>query len=392
MKIAYVDCFSGISGDMFLGALVSAGASVEMLNEQLHTLQLPENFAVTAHKIHKGALAATQVEVAIEEHEHGHGHHHRHPAEIAGLIEASPLSARVKAASLTVFQKLAEAEAAVHGVAVEEVHFHEVGATDSIVDIVGAAIGLEMLAIERLYASALPYGSGTVNSQHGLLPLPAPATLELLMRGHAPVIPTSAKVELVTPTGAALLTSLATFEAPAMTLTATGIGAGQRELPWANVLRLLVGESETANPQGMVLLETNLDDMNPQMFGVVMNHLFAAGALDVFLTPIYMKKNRPGTLLAVIARKADEGALAHIILHETTTFGLRVQPVFRYEAGRRMQPVETAFGMVPVKVKILDDKDTQFAPEYEVCLRLAEEHGVSVLEVYQAAQNAASAG
>jgi uncharacterized protein (TIGR00299 family) protein len=387
MKVAYCDCFSGISGDMFLGALLDAGLPLDHLRGMLGLLKLPDPFEIGVSKVHKGAIQASLFDVRMEAHEHEHTHTHAHSrnfADIRELIGASSLSDAVKAASLGIFQRLAEAEAGVHGEPVDEVHFHEVGAVDSIIDTVGAAVGLEYLGIERLYASPLPLGSGKVNTQHGLLPVPAPATLQLLAAAHAPVVPSTAQVELVTPTGAAILASLATFEQPAMTLTGLGTGAGRRDLPWPNVLRLMLGETESGS-QPMVVIETNIDDASGQVLGHVMGRLFAAGALDVYFTPIYMKKNRPATMLSVVARKADEAALAHLILQETSTFGMRVQPIYRYEAGRSFQNVQTEYGEVPVKLKILDGKVVQAAPEYDICARLANDHQVPLMQVYAAA-------
>ena len=428
MKIAYCDCFSGISGDMFLGALVDAGLPVEMLEMELQRLGLPEKFSLKAAQVKKGAISATLIQIEIEneptthaapidhaetqehphEHEHDSEHHHDHEgdhdhlhqhepiqhehtqsrsmADIAGLIEASPLSSAVKATSLAIFQKLAAAEGKIHAEKPENVHFHEVGAVDSILDIVGAAIGLEILGIERLYASALPLGSGQVNSQHGLLPLPAPATLDLMRQAQIPVVPSPAHKEMVTPTGAAILATLATFEQPAMRITAVGTGAGQRDMPWPNVLRLILGETGSSSSHGeLILIETNIDDMAAQGFGQVMNKLFSAGALDVFFTPIYMKKNRPATMLSVIAPRLVEADLALIILKETTTFGMRVQPIGRYEAQREMRKVSTPYGEIDVKIKILDGKIFQAVPEYDICLKIADEQDVPFLKVYQAA-------
>ncbi len=436
MKIAYCDCFSGISGDMFLGALVDAGLPVEKLEMELQRLGLPEKFSLKAAQVKKGAISATLIQIEIKdepltgsdrmdheesnhaethnpEHEHDSEHHHGHDgdhdqlhghdhihhehthsrslADIAGLIEASPLSGAVKATSLAIFQKLAAAEGKIHAERPENVHFHEVGAVDSILDIVGAAIGLEILGIERLYASALPLGSGEVNSQHGLLPLPAPATLDLMRQAQIPVVPSPARKEMVTPTGAAILATLATFEQPAMRITAVGTGAGQREMPWPNVLRLIIGETGSSGSHGeLILIETNIDDMAAQGFGQVMNRLFSAGALDVFFTPIYMKKNRPATMLSVIATRLIESDLAQILLKETTTFGMRVQPIGRYEAQREMRKVSTPYGEIDVKLKILDEKIYQAVPEYDICLKIAEEQDVPFLKVYQAALAAGS--
>jgi pyridinium-3,5-bisthiocarboxylic acid mononucleotide nickel chelatase len=380
MKIAYVDCFSGISGDMFLSALLDAGLPFDLLRSEIAKLNLPEQVRLELTETHKGALRAASLDVIVP-----HSHHHRHLSDILNMIESSQLAEGVKQTAGRIFTLLAEAEARVHGEPVEHIHFHEVGALDSIVDIVGAAIGLEALGIERLYASPLPFGSGQVQTDHGMLPLPAPATLEVMRLAKAPLVPSQAQVELVTPTGAAILAVLATFERPDMVITTVGVGAGKRDLPWANVLRLMVGESPANGSQTMVQMETNIDDMNPQLFGNVMERLFAAGAMDVYLTPIYMKKNRPGTLLGVIARRQDEAELAKVILSETTTLGLRVIPVYRYEAQRQFQQVNTPYGEVKVKVKLIDGRALQAVPEYDDCVHLAAEQKTSLAQVYAAA-------
>ncbi|HEY9077944.1 MAG TPA: nickel pincer cofactor biosynthesis protein LarC [Anaerolineaceae bacterium] len=440
MKVAYCECNSGISGDMFLGALLDAGLPQSVLVSELDKLQISSEYKIEVYPVMKQALRALSFNVRLtsqaehvhqphkhheehdqehhhehahenehdHEHQHEHEHHHEHVHEheddhdhehhsnhahshqrnfqdIRQLIGNSGLSQKVKNTSLAIFQTLAEAEGRVHGVPADSVHFHEVGAVDSILDIVGTAVGLEYLGIEQLFASALPMGSGKVQTQHGVLPLPAPATLEILARVGAPVIPSQAQVELVTPTGAAILATLAKFEQPSMRLRGVGIGAGQRDLPWANVLRIILGEVDSAPGEGLVVLETNIDDMNPQLFTQVMEHLFATGALDVFMTPIFMKKNRPGTMLSVIAYKKDESSLAQIILRETTTFGIRVRPIDRHEALRNFSEVTTTFGKVRVKLKILDGKVILASPEFDVCARLAREAGVPVLQVYQAA-------
>jgi pyridinium-3,5-bisthiocarboxylic acid mononucleotide nickel chelatase len=385
MKYAYCDCFSGLSGDMFLGALVDAGLPIEALREAVDSLNLPEPVELRAEQTRKGALRACQVQVIT-----GESHHHRHLGDIQTLIEDSTLSDGVKRTSMAIFRVLAEAEARVHGTSIDHVHFHEVGALDSIVDIVGAAVGLEALEIDRLYASALPFSGGDVQTQHGKLPVPAPATLEILTSAHAPLTPSPAQVELVTPTGAAILASLATFERPNLVLTGVGVGAGQRDLPWPNICRLILGESAPEAEHPLVLIETNIDDMNPQFFGHLMNRLFAAGALDVYLTPIYMKKNRPATLLGIVARRQDEPDLARLVLAETSTLGMRVQPVYRYTAQREMRRVETAYGEVPVKLKLLDGRAIQAVPEYDACVLLAEQQNVPLAQVYTAALLAGS--
>jgi pyridinium-3,5-bisthiocarboxylic acid mononucleotide nickel chelatase len=377
MKIAYADCFSGISGDMLLASLLDAGLQLESLQEGISKLKLGEKIELRLSETHKGALRAASLEVIVPPSQH-----HGHLADILEILSTSQLSAYVKERTGQIFTLLAEAEARVHGKTIEQVHFHEVGALDSIVDVTGAVIGLEALGIERLYASPLPYGAGTVTSDHGLLPLPAPATLEVLRLARAPLTPSPAQVELVTPTGAAILAALATFERPDLTVTGLGVGAGKRDLPWPNVMRLILGESPTSGNNPMVQIETNIDDMNPQLFGHVMERLFAAGALDVYLTPIYMKKNRPATLLGVIARRQDEAALAELILHETTTLGLRVQPISRYEAQRSFRLVHTRYGDVKVKQKIINGQVLQSIPEYDDCVRLANENKVSLADVY----------
>ncbi len=365
---------------MFLGALVDAGLPLENLREQIRLLNLPEPVEIQVEETKKGTMRACSLSVIA-----GESHHHRHLSDISQMIEASGLSERVKRMSLAVFQTLAEAEARVHGSEIEHVHFHEVGALDSIVDIVGTMVGLEVLGIDRLYASAVPFSGGQVLTEHGTLPVPAPATLEILCKAHAVMTPSPAQVELVTPTGAAILATLATFDRPNLVVTGVGVGAGKRELPWPNIFRLILGESTAEAEYPLVLIETNIDDMNPQLFGHVMNRLFAAGALDVYLTPIYMKKNRPATLMGVVARRQDEPALARLILTETSTLGMRVQPVYRYTAQREMKKVTTPYGEVPVKLKLLDGRPIQAMPEYDACAQLAAEKNVPLAEVYTAA-------
>ncbi len=383
MKIAYLDCFSGISGDMFLGAMLDAGLPLETLTAELSKLGLDDAFEVSTERVMKGAMAATKAHIKMTRHEHAH----RHLSDITDIIKASGLDEAMQSRAIAIFTKLAEAEAKVHGTTVDHVHFHEVGAIDSIVDIVGAAIGLEALGIEMVYASRIPVGAGQVETQHGTLPLPAPATLELLTAANAPIRGAGIGKEMVTPTGAAILASQAVFGFPSMRLDRLGIGAGGRDLPWPNVLRLWLGESGgAAAHQGEVsVLETNIDDMAAEAFGHVMGRLFKSGALDVFLTPIQMKKDRPATMLSVIARVEDEPRLARLLLEETTTLGVRVQTFRRYEAERRRETVETVYGEIPVKLKILDGEVVMASPEYDVCAHLADENGVPLLDVYRAA-------
>lgn len=383
MKIAYVDCYSGISGDMFLAALLDAGLPLETLQAGIGRLNLPEKMELKLTEVRKGALRASDLQVIVPE-----SHAHRHLANILAIIDGSSLSEQVKTNTRKVFTLLAQAEARVHGTTVEEVHFHEVGALDSIADITGAMIGLEALGIERLYASALPYGTGVVETMHGRIPLPAPATLEVLKMVNAPLTPSDAETELVTPTGAAILGTLATFERPAMKISAIGIGAGKHDLPTPNVVRLLVGEIKEESSTEMVQIETNIDDMNPQFYGYLMDKLFAAGAKDVFLTPIQMKKNRPATLLGVIALRRDEAALAELILRETTTLGLRVLPIVRHEGRFELRQIHTVYGNLTVKDKILNGEVLQSIPEYDECVRLANEKNVSLAEIYRSVNQA----
>ena len=380
MKLAYCDCFSGISGDMFLAALLDAGAPLERMREQIALLGLDEAVDLRVEETHKGALRASLVTVDVAE-----SHHHRHWGDIAEMIGSSRMDEEVKRTALNIFRVIAEAEGRVHGVPADEVHFHEVGALDSIVDIIGAAVGLQSLGIERLYASALPYGTGQVNTQHGPLPLPAPATLEILASAHAPLTPSPAQAEMVTPTGAGILAALATFQRPDILISRIGVGAGRKDFPWPNVLRLWVGQSMPDADLPLVLLETNIDDMNPQFYGSLMARLFKEGARDVFFTPILMKKNRPATMVSVIARRSEEALLARILLEQTTTLGMRVQPVYRFEAEREFKQVDTPFGKIPVKIKIIDGRRIQAQPEYDACLAIAEANGVAVQEVYTAA-------
>lgn len=380
MKIAYVDAFSGVSGDMLLGALLDAGVSLERLTQALQELHLPEEIHLNLTQVQKGAMRASQVQVQVPD-----SRHHRHLSDIEAILSQSTLPEIVLQNSLRVFRLLAEAEGRVHGISPDEVHFHEVGALDAIVDVVGVNLCLHELGIERLYASALPYGQGKITADHGVLPLPAPATLEILAQAHAPFLPVSSPFELVTPTGAALLAALATFEQPSFRLERIGTGAGQRELPWPNILRVWIGSTPPEGDLPLVLMETNIDDMNPQVLGSVITQLLEAGALDVFFTPIYMKKNRPAVQVSLIARKSEEGMLAQLLLRHTTTLGLRVQPIYRYEAQREFHQVETPYGLIPLKVKLLDGKRVFAQPEYEACVQAAQTHQVPVMDVWQAA-------
>ncbi|MDB5171277.1 MAG: hypothetical protein JWN51_50 [Phycisphaerales bacterium] len=384
--IAYLDLPSGLSGDMLLGCLVDSGWPASRLEQTLSRLALPAGeWAVQIAQVQKGPLRAARVDVLAEE-----GRHDRRLADVRAIIESSDLPAVVRERAVAVFVRLATAEAKVHGTTIDQVHFHEVGAIDSIIDIVGAVAGLHDLGIDRLYASAVPLGHGWAETAHGRLPLPAPATLELLAAAGAPTRPAPGPGELLTPTGAAILCEMATFEQPAMSIQRVGVGAGQRDFPWPNVARLWLGEAESHGP--LVQLETNIDDMNPQLYAAVSDKLFAAGARDVWITPVQMKKGRPGVVLSVMGVAADETSLAEIILHETTTLGVRVLALpRRHEARREMREVATPFGPVQVKVKWLGNDAAGVTPEFDDCRRLAESAGVPVRTVHDAAVAASHA-
>ncbi len=385
-SLAYVDCFSGISGDMLLGALVDAGLRLELLEAELARLPLA-GYRLEVKRRESHGLSGAKLEVVLEADS---PQPERNLADILALIAASGLAERVRQRAAAVFTRLAEAEARVHGVPVEKVHFHEVGAVDSIVDVVGALIGLEALGVERLYASSLPLTGGTVQGRHGSLPLPAPATLELLAQVGAPTRPVPGEGELVTPTGAAILAELATFEQPPMRIGRVGYGFGRREFPWPNVLRVWLGQPMAGGliPDEVVLIETNLDDASPELLGYTMERLFEAGALDVYFAPIQMKKNRPGTLLGIIAPPAHAHSLVELVLAETTSLGVRLRPTSRLTVERREATVETSLGPIRVKLKRLAER-TVAAPEYEDCARLARQHGIPLAEVYRLALAAA---
>ncbi|HEV2489072.1 MAG TPA: nickel pincer cofactor biosynthesis protein LarC [Candidatus Acidoferrales bacterium] len=381
MKLAYFDCFSGISGDMVLGALVDAGADIGALEAELRKLKL-DGWKISAEKVERGAILATKVNV--EAHEH---HHHRHLSEILKMIEMAKLAPRAAERARRIFQRLGEAEAKVHNIPVEKVHFHEVGAVDSIVDIVGAAIGSELLGIDEFACSKMDVGAGRVKTEHGILPVPAPATAELLR--DAPTFSSGIEKELVTPTGAAIATTLATrfAEMPAMKLTAIGYGAGSADLKeQPNVLRLMIGESaeHAAGKQldaPVAVIEANLDDMSPQIYGYFVERALAAGALDVFSTPVQMKKNRPGQLVTLLCELANRDQLIDLVFRETTTIGVRMYEVRRQTLARESVPVETPLGNIRMKISRLNGTVLNAAPEYEDCQRIATEKGVPLKQV-----------
>ncbi len=424
-KLAYLECPTGIAGDMCLGALVHAGVPVEYLIEKLKALGLEREYQLRAEPVHRNGQLATKVSVdlLVEHHHHtGHAHHHgRHLPEIERLITAVGLPSQAEAWSLAVFRQLAEAEGAVHGIPPEQVHFHEVGAVDAIVDIVGTCLGLDWLGIEQLYCSALPTGGGTVRAAHGCLAVPVPAVLKLWEMRGCPVYSNGIERELVTPTGAAIATTLAADfgSPPAMTVQRVGLGAGSRDLPIPNILRLWLGEvrdsqaadddTEQTNRSGIQgaqsiylgnsspfletisVLETQIDDLSPQAIGYAFKALFAAGAVDVFTQPIGMKKSRPGILLTVICHPEQELRCQAVIFRETSTLGIRRSTQQRAILEREIQQVETEYGIVPVKVAWMGSEAGRFIanvqPEYEDCAALARKHNIAWREVHRLALN-----
>jgi uncharacterized protein (TIGR00299 family) protein len=383
MNIAFFDTFSGISGDMTLGALVHLGVPIEHIRSVADALSLAD-VAIDAEPRTLNGIVGTKVRIVDRAPDSRGGH--RAYAEIRALLDAAPLSSTVRARSQRVFATLAEAEGRVHGVPAARVHFHEVGAVDSLIDIVGTAAGLDHLDIDDIYVGPLPLGRGTVNTQHGALPIPAPATIELL-RGWS-VRPDDGDTELVTPTGAAIVAALATpGAAPAMCVRGTGYGCGDRVLSdRPNMLRIVLGEviAEAAHDE-VVCLEANVDDLPPELFEHAMEQLFAAGARDVFFTAIQMKKNRPATLISVLGDPADRDRLAGIIFRETSTIGVRYALQRRAILARETQTVETPYGPVAVRVARAPDGTINAAPEYESCRQIAETQRVPLKLIYRAA-------
>ena len=385
--IAYFDCFSGISGDMVLGALVDAGADLRAIETELRKLGL-EGWRISAQKVARRGIFATHVKVEAEEQ-----HHHRGLSIILKRIDEAKLAPRAAERAAKIFTRLAEAEAKVHQQSIETVHFHEVGAVDSIVDIVGAAVGFELLGVDEFACSAMDLGAGQVNTAHGLLPVPAPATAELLRAAGAPAFSSGVRKELVTPTGAAIATALSTrfAEMPVMTLRAAGYGAGSADLTEkANVMRLLVGDAAVAEPgerwdAPVTVIETNVDDMSPQIYGYFAERALAAGALDVFSTAAQMKKGRPGQLITILCEPERAAALIDLAFRETTTIGVRTHEARRKVLQRELLAVTTAFGDVRVKVSRMNGTVLNATPEYDDCQRIASERGVPLKQVMAAA-------
>ncbi|KEO80881.1 nickel pincer cofactor biosynthesis protein LarC [Tumebacillus flagellatus] len=414
-RTLYLDCISGISGDMLLAALVDLGADLQYVKRELEKLPVDE-FDLWVETVDKLGITAKKLGMRLPEagghghshahphahsheqadgrehghsHEHEHGHEHRKAAMILEMIRESELPERVKARSHAVFEAIAAAEGKIHGIDPSEVHFHEVGAMDSILDIIGACLALENLGVDDIHASPVPAGYGKIRINHGLYPVPAPATAELLM--GIPLAKSPAEGELTTPTGAGFLRALATRFGPLENFTVEGIGygAGTKNFPeHPNVLRALIGQAATSGRRETIhVLEAQVDDCTPETCGYVMERLFENAALDVYYTPVLMKKNRPGTLISVLCAPPDASKLEEILLRETTTFGVRQSVWSRRALERKFESVETSYGTVRVKIGSLNGRVLQATPEYEDCARAAREREVPFREVYAAALN-----
>lgn len=382
MKAIYLDCFAGISGNMFLGALLDAGLPEQYLREELNKLPVT-GYDLLVERIQKRGISAIYADVMLHKHDH---HHHRHLPDILAIIDQSALAGKVKDDSKKIFITLAEAEAKVHGTSIDQIHFHEVGAVDAIIDIVGAAIGLNWFGIEAIYTSKLQVGSGFVQCDHGLMPVPAPATAELLK--DIPYVSGDIAKELVTPTGAAIIAALGSGygRRPEHFIhQRTAYGAGAWELDIPNVLRLQVGEiaAEKQAGSGKTVIEANIDDLNPQVYDYVMDKLLLAGAADVWLTPVIMKKSRPATQLSVLADKQKLGEITNIIFTETSTIGLRFYDVERTVADRKTIEIETEWGRVPVKVSSQAGTVINISPEYDICRNLAHANDIPLKRLQQ---------
>jgi uncharacterized protein (TIGR00299 family) protein len=411
MKIAYFDCFHGAAGDMLLASLLDVGLDLVTLEQILAALSL-DGYSLEWQRVTSHHVGGSQLRVRVDDSQPN-----RTWADIRAMLETSGVPQRARSWALAAFTRLARAEAAIHGVAIDAVHFHEVGAVDSIVDMVGFCVGLELLGIEQVYASALPLGGGWVHTQHGWLPTPAPATLALLAEIGAPILPAPTPGELVTPTAAALLAELARFEQPAMRLQRVGYGLGRKEFDRLNGLRVWLGETtsnearvtESSRPKDsesqphhhhdpaeqttqhqasreqVVELRCNLDDVTGELAAYTVEQLLAAGALDAWTTPLVMKKGRPAVQLCCLVRPAAQAALAQMMLRETPTLGVRWETMERMIAGRSIVAVNTPWGEVRLKQKLLDGAVIANAPEYEDCAALARSHGVPLAQVYAAA-------
>jgi len=391
LTTAYFNCSSGISGNMILGSFVAAGLDLGELKKALATLPI-SGYEIIVQDVVKKGISAKHLDVRLTEQQPL-----RHLCHVEKIINEGQLPSEVKDLALNIFKKLAEAEAKVHGTSIEKVHFHEVGAVDAVVDIVGSAWGIYKMGIKKVYSSPLNVGQGTVKCAHGLMPIPAPATAELLK--GAVTYSNEVKGELVTPTGAAIITCLTSHfgSQPLMKIHKTVYGAGTWDLPIPNVLRLTLGEEvqndniPSENEKAMVI-ETNIDDMNPEFYEYLMEKLFEAGAVDVYFTPVHMKKNRLGALISVTSNLKDHSPIIEIILKESTTLGLRMYPVDRFKLAKEYQEVKTPWGTVRIKLGKFENKIYNIKPEYEDCKALALQHGIPLKEVWQKAYQAFESG
>ncbi|MZH41783.1 MAG: nickel pincer cofactor biosynthesis protein LarC [Nitrospinae bacterium] len=390
LRAAYFDCYSGISGDMILGALIDLGVSATKIRKALGTIDL-KNYKLKASKVKRGLISGTSVKVEVARTRHSH-HKARKYSDIKKLLSNSDLSSTVKKNSLEVFKRIARVEAAVHNTTMEKIHFHEVGAVDSIVDIVGGVVAIESLKIDKIYASPLNLGEGFVECAHGSLPVPAPATLKLLK--DIPVFSNGIKKELTTPTGAAMIGFYADGfgSLPKMRVVGDGYGAGDHIIPsMPNMLRIVLGEIDSEPGDEFVVIETNIDDMNPEFYETAMDSLFKAGALDVYLNPVIMKKSRPANKISVLSLKKDVQCLIEILLRDTSSFGVRFYPVDRTVLDREIKTVKTSWGPVNIKIGKLNGKTLQASPEYEDCKKLSSKARINISRVYDEAKSLATA-
>ena len=386
MKILYFDCFSGVSGNMILGAMVDAGIDIKALKKELKKLDL-HSYSLKVSKVKRKGIKGTKVDVIVDKKKHLH---HTHYKDIKRLIERSKLSKKIKEDSLAIFKNIAEAEAKIHRTSVDNVHFHEVGAVDSIVDVVGTSICISLLNSDITLSSPINTGKGMVKTEHGLLPVPAPATTEML-KGF-PSYSSDIEFELATPTGVGIITAMAKASntIPVMKTNAIGYGAGSKDFSDSpNLLRIMIGEGYSPSEQDSItVIESNIDDMNPQFYDHIMNRIFDAGALDVFLTPIIMKKNRPAVKITLLSENDNVNKLADILLKETTSFGLRMYKTERIKLEKEIKTVKTEYGSTKVKIGKKNGKIINIAPEYEDCKRIANERGISIREVYEKVKSA----
>jgi len=386
MKILYFDCFSGVSGNMILGAMVDAGIDIKALKKELKKLDL-HSYSLKVSKVKRKGIKGTKVDVIVDKKKHLH---HTHYKDIKRLIERSKLPEKIKEDSLSIFKNIAEAEAKIHRTSVDNVHFHEVGAVDSIVDVVGTSICISLLNPDTILSSPINTGKGMVKTEHGLLPVPAPATTEML-KGF-PSYSSDIEFELATPTGVGIITAMAKASntIPVMKTNAIGYGAGSKDFSDSpNLLRIMIGEGYSPSEQDSItVIESNIDDMNPQFYDHIMNRIFDAGALDVFLTHIIMKKNRPAVKITLLSDNDNVNKLADILLKETTSFGLRMYKTERIKLEKEIKTVKTEYGSTKVKIGKKNGKIINIAPEYEDCKRIANERGISIREVYEKVKSA----